>query len=122
MGVSAGNRLVEIGFISNLNLKASNGIQFAGLANVVGSNAFINFTLSEERKLIHDGFESNFAGIQFAGFLNYVRNNLRGIQLSGGVAIAGIGNSAGVNAKGIQLAGIYNYANEGMGGFQIPGI
>src|SRR4051812_24810193 len=40
-GLSAGNRFMEVGGISNLNLKAANGIQIAGLANVVGSNAFI---------------------------------------------------------------------------------
>lgn len=131
-GLSAGNRFIEVGVISNLNLKASNGIQFAGLANVVGSNAFINLTLSEERKLIHDGFESNYQGIQVAGFLNYVRTNGKGLQISGGfnvtgfdfngIAIAGFGNSAGINAVGLQLAGLYNYANEGMGGFQISSL
>src|SRR5436190_4039715 len=36
-GLSAGNKILEIGLISNLNLKSSTGIQLAGIANVIGS-------------------------------------------------------------------------------------
>src|SRR5688572_21953071 len=48
-GFSAGNRILELGLISNANTKTSRGIQLAGLANVIGANAFLNLTLSEER-------------------------------------------------------------------------
>lgn len=128
-GLSAGNNVLEIGFISNLNLKKSNGIQLAGLANVIGSNAFVNLTLYEERELLKEGFESNFKGIQAAGFLNYVRTHFTGIQLGGamnnvgfdfrGFQLAGVGNGAGGNSVGIQLAGFYNITKESMSGFQI---
>src|SRR5690349_19151028 len=128
-GLSAGSRLVEVGLLTNLNLKKSNGIQLAGLSNVIGSNAFVNLTLSEERALIAEGFESSFKGIQGAGFMNYVRNNFNGIQLSGlfnvvgvdvkGFQFAGIGNGVRGSTSGVQLAGLYNASKENMGGFQV---
>ncbi|MBA4056426.1 MAG: hypothetical protein C0490_17050, partial [Marivirga sp.] len=129
-GLSAGNRVLELGFITNSNFKTTTGIQIAGLANIVGTNAFINLTLSEERTLINtEDFEVNRKGIQLAGFLNYVLNHATGIQLSGGFNVvgnnfkgfqlAGIGNSAGENMIGVQLGGLYNLAKESVGGFQI---
>jgi hypothetical protein len=127
-GVSAGNRILEIGLISNVNLKASTGIQVAGLANIVGANAFINLTQYEERDLLQDGFESNMTGIQLASIVNYVRTHVSGIQIATvnavgldfkGAQLAGIGNSAGGHTIGFQLAGLYNVAHESMAGVQI---
>ena len=128
-GFSAGNGVLEVGLISNGNIKSTTGIQISGLANIIGPNAFVNLTLSEERALIHDGFEANMKGIQLAGFLNYVLNNSNGIQFSGGlnvvgddfngVQFAGLGNSAGGTTVGLQLAGFYNISQESVGGFQI---
>ena len=39
-GLSATNRVLEVGAISNLNIYGANGIQLAGLANIVGANAY----------------------------------------------------------------------------------
>jgi hypothetical protein len=131
-GTSAGSQLLEIGLLTNNNFKKSNGIQFGGLANIIGANAFVNLTLSEERTLIHDDFRCNFQGIQISGLLNYVLDHAKGIQLSGGlnhagrdfegVQIAGIGNSSGGTSIGFHLAGLYNMAHESVGGFQIAGL
>lgn len=136
-GLSAGNKFLELSPISNVNLKRSTGIQVAGLANIVGANAFVNLTVSEERTMINkEDFESNFQGIQFAGFLNYVRDHAGGIQLAGllnvvggdlkGVQIAGIGNSSGNGtngySEGFQLAGFYNISKEAIAGFQISSL
>ncbi len=133
-GLSAGNKILEVGGITNVNIKRATGIQIAGLANIIGTNAFLNLSESEERTLIiKDDFESNNKGIQLAGFLNYVRNHSTGIQLAGvfnvvggdfkGVQIAGIGNSTGNNtngySSGLQLAGLYNISKEAIGGFQV---
>lgn len=128
-GASAGNRLLEVGLISNTNFKKTNGIQLAGLGNVIGANAFLNLTLSEERALIHGDFECNFQGIQFAGILNYVFDHAKGIQLSGGLNVvgrsfkgfqlAGIGNAAGETSQGVHVAGVFNVANESVAGIQI---
>ncbi len=132
-GLSAGNRILELGLITNANMKTTTGIQVAGLANILGTNAFINLTLSEERTLINtEDFEVNRKGIQIAGFLNYVLNHTSGIQVSGGfnvtgnnfrgLQLAGIGNSAGETTVGLQLAGIYNLSKESVGGFQISAL
>ncbi len=136
-GLSAGNQILEVGAITNVNIKSATGIQLAGLANIVGTNAFINLSETEEKTLIiTDDFESNSKGIQIAGFLNYVRNHSTGIQLAGifnvvggdlkGVQIAGIGNSSGNGTNGysagLQLAGLYNISKEAIGGFQVSGL
>ncbi len=133
-GLSAGNRYLELGAISNVNLKSTTGIQLAGLANIVGANAFVNLTTFEERELINDQkFESNVQGIQAAGLLNYVRDHAYGIQIAGllnvvggdirGFQLAGIGNSSGNGtngySEGVQIAGLYNLAGESIAGFQI---
>lgn len=132
-GLSAGNRLIEVGGISNVNLKEANGIQVAGLANIVGANAFVNLSLSEERTLIlKEDYESNYIGIQAAGMLNFVRDHATGIQTSGllnvvgwdfhGVQVSGVGNSAGGHTGGLQLAGFYNIGNRSMTGFQVSSV
>jgi hypothetical protein len=136
-GLSAGNKFLELSPISNVNLKRSTGIQFAGLANVVGANAFVNLTVYEERNMINkEDFESNFQGIQVAGLINYVRDHAGGIQLAGllnvvggdlkGVQIAGIGNSSGNGtngySQGFQLATLYNISKEAIAGFQISAL
>lgn len=131
-GLSAGNRIFELGLISNTALNSVTGIQIAGLANIVGTNSFLNLTISEQRELEHAGFESNHQGIQVAGFLNYVRMNSKGAQVSlafnivgldfKGFQFAGLGNSSGNYAQGFQLAGLYNLAEEGMGGIQLSAL
>ena len=136
-GLSAGNQILEVGAITNVNIKNATGIQLAGLANIIGTNAFINLSETEERTLIiTDDFESNNKGIQVAGFLNYVRNHSTGIQFAGvfnvvggdfrGVQVAGIGNSSGNNTNGysagLQLAGLYNISKEAIGGFQVSSL
>lgn len=135
-GLSAGNRILEISPITNVNLKSSTGIHLAGLANIIGTNAFINLSMAEERELIKGDFESNGKGIQVAGFLNYVRNHSSGIQLAGvlnavggdfkGIQIAGIGNSGGNStngfSEGLQLSGIYNISRQSIAGFQLTGF
>ena len=128
-GLSAGNEWFEIGGISNLNTVGSTGIQIAGLANVVGTNSFVNLTLAEERALKKDGFTSDFHGIQFSGVLNYARNNANGIRITGGLnmnngaaegfQLAGLGNMVGQTMYGAQISGLYNIAIKGISGAQI---
>jgi len=137
-GLSAGNKFLEVGTISNINLKKANGIQVAGLANVVGANAFVNLTDSEKRTRYVNEEEvvSNFQGIQVAGMINYVRDHAGGIQLAGllnvvggdlkGIQVAGIGNSSGnstlTHSEGFQLAGFYNISQRSIAGFQVSSL
>ncbi len=129
-GIAAGSRHLEIGGISNLSLKYSAGIQIAGFANVVGSNAFINLSLREERELINDEeFRSYFKGLQVAGLVNFVRDDVWGTQLTGGfnvtnrsmigLQVAGIGNTVNQHLSGVQFAGLYNIAYSSVVGIQI---
>ncbi len=55
-GLSAGNHILEISPITNVNVKSSTGIHLAGLANIIGANAFINLSMAEEWELIKRGF------------------------------------------------------------------
>jgi hypothetical protein len=131
-GLSGGNTVLEIGLITNANINSTTGIQLAGLANIIGTNAFLNMSTTEEWQQINDGYESNSKGIQVAGLLNYVRTHATGIQVSGGinvvgrdfngVQVSGIGNSAGGYAIGLQLASLYNVAHEFMVGVQIAPV
>lgn len=124
-GISAGNHYFELGGISNLNTISAGGLQIAGLANVIGSNSFLNLTLKERRAVIKEGFSSDFKGIQFSGLMNFVRNNVQGIQLTGGFNVnngnafvlqfAGIGNTVAGGHSGIQVAGLYNTTIKGSG-------
>jgi hypothetical protein len=130
-GLSAGNRIFELGLISNAELNSVSGIQMGGLANIVGANTFLNLSIAGERELEQAGFESNQKGIQLAGLINYVRINSKGIQISSGfnsvgydftgVQLAGLGNRSG-QAQGFQIAGFYNVAEDGMGGVQISSL
>jgi len=128
-GLSGFNRFLEIGLITNSNIHGTTGIQLAGMANIIGTNAFLNMTQTEEWKMINDGYESNTQGIQVAGLLNYVRTHVTGIQVAGalnvvgrdfnGVQVAGVGNSSAGYAIGFQGAGFYNIAHQFMMGVQI---
>jgi hypothetical protein len=129
-GLSAGNKVLELGLITNSNMKGSTGIQIAGLANIIGANSFLNLSLAEERTLLNtEDFQVNSKGIQLSGLLNYVLNHASGIQVTVGLnavgndfkgfQLAGIGNSAGGNTVGMQLAGFYNITDKSIGGFQI---
>ncbi len=128
-GLSGFNRFLEIGLITNSNIHGTTGIQLAGMANIIGTNAFLNMTQTEEWKMINDGYESNTQGIQVAGLLNYVRTHVTGIQVAGalnvvgrdfnGVQVAGVGNSSAGYAIGFQGAGFYNIAHQFMIGVQI---
>lgn len=131
-GISAGNGIFEVGAITNKNIQGVTGIQLAGLANIVGANAFMNLSVPEQRMLTNNGFRSNQQGIQFAGIMNYVRNNSAGIQLAGGfnvtgdnskgVQIAGLGNTAGGDSEGLQLSSLFNISRSSMAGFQVSGL
>ena len=127
--LAAANRYFQFAGISTLNLQYVTGIQIAGIANVVGSNTYINMSLGEERAMMREGVESNMTGIQVAGLLNVVRDNMRGWQMSGGVnfvhddayalQMAGIANMVGGTLVGVQIAGLTNSALKGSSGVQL---
>lgn len=131
-GYSAGNKILEFGLLTNSNRFNLTGLQFAGLANIVGANAYSNLTTSEERTLINSGFECSSHGIQVGGLLNYVRDNAKGAQVSAGLNVVGrsmegvqvalLGNAAGDRMDGLQLSGLFNLAHESAAGFQFSSL
>lgn len=131
-GLSAGNRIFELGLISNVNLYGANGIQIAGLANIVGANAFANLTDDERRTARREGFAADTHALQLAGFMNFVTDNAKGFQIAGGFNIAGenmeglqlslIGNAAGGTVLGSQISMLYNISGKSTTGIQISGL
>lgn len=130
-GLSAGNRIVEIG-TSNNNSQGIRGVQIAALTNLVGLKTFSEHSRTEKWALINSGFRVNASGLQAAGVANYVRNHFYGLQLAGafnsaadsvkGVQFAGIGNTAGRDVDGAQISGIFNIGDATMAGFQISSV
>src|SRR5688572_9116790 len=128
-GYSAANYMFEIGGISNLNENETRGLQFAGLVNVTGGNAFKGMQWKEADKKKREGFEANLSGAQFSGIANIVVNNVFGWQTSGGVnlakgslqgfQLAGISNTVYKYSFAVQLAGVYNVSVESMDGVQV---
>lgn len=131
-GYSYANRVLEIGLISNLNEKETHGMQFAGLANVTGANAFAGLDKEEIQKKLRQGYEMNLSGAQFAGLANVVALNVFGMQASGGVNLAkgallgfqaaGVSNTVLQYSFGAQLAGLYNVSTQSMTGAQVSGL
>jgi hypothetical protein len=128
-GLSAGNRILEVGVISNASTFRVTGIQIAGIANVVGTNSFLVEPDEKLRSRDEEKFTAKFHGLQFAGVINYVNESATGLQFSGminatrkevkGMQLSGIGNTAGGPTNGVQLAGLYNLSGETMSGVQV---
>lgn len=131
-GYASASYLLEIAGISNLNVAETRGLQFAGLANITGANAFAGMSPKEVDKLVRDGFEPNLSGIQVSGLTNVVLNNVFGAQLTGGVNVAGgamqglqisgIGNMVTKYSFGIQIAGVFNMSVGSMDGLQLSSL
>ena len=130
-GYSAGNYLLEIGGLSNLNVMETRGLQFAGLTNITGANAYVGLTSKEIVKQDID-YAKNLTGLQFSGLLNYVHNTVYGGQFTGGmntakgalwgVQIAGVYNMVKKYTTGVQIAGLYNISMQRMDGIQIASL
>ncbi len=131
-GYSLGNKGIEIGGISNLNVEITRGFQFAGLVNLTGGNAFAGMNNKEVQSKKLGGFEANLIGGQFAGILNLVENNVFGAQFSGlanisrnalfGLQIAGLSNTVKKFTFGVQIAGLSNSTVGAIDGIQISSL
>lgn len=115
-----------------MNIRSSSGIQIAGLANIVGSNSFVNLTRLEEKELKESGVTAELKGFQFSGILNFVREDVTGAQFTGGFNLnqndvygaqfAGISNLSGGHVAGVQISGIMNLAKKSIAGIQIASM
>lgn len=128
-GYSASNSVLEIAMISNLNTNRTGGLQFAGLANLTGANAFAGLQPKEKDAKLRSGFEANLVGAQFSGVTNVVITNVFGSQITGGVnlvkgalmgfQLAGVSNVVHKYSFGVQVAGISNASQQSMDGVQV---
>jgi len=105
----------------------ANGIQAAGLFNLVGNNA-----KALQLAGVTNVTGGNFTGLSLSGMVNVVGNEARGVMGTGliniigahqqGIAVAGLLNITGGNTNGIQLSGIGNIASAKANGLQMSGI
>lgn len=131
-GYSSANYILEIGGISNLNVNETRGLQFAGIANITGANAYEGMQLKEIDLKVKSGFEANLSGAQFSGVTNIVLKNAFGWQTTGGMnvvkgafvglQVAGISNTVLKYSFAVQLAGVWNVSAESMNGVQVSGL
>ena len=128
-GYSASNLLLEIATLSNLNINHTIGLQFAGLCNITGANAFAGMTKKEREQKINSGFSSYLNGIQVSGLTNLLLGDANGSQFTGGMNIvkghllgmqlAGFGNVVYKFSFGVQAAGMFNVSMASMSGVQL---
>lgn len=119
---SSTNRLNGLGVnvIGSTVRRGVNGVQVAGLFNLVGTSA--KGTI----------LEGNMNGLQVAGIANINGDNMRGVSLSGLVGIAGdhtqgmvcsgLANITGNYSQGIVLGGLLNVTGDESAGFHVAGL
>ena len=105
-GHAYANNILSIAGISHFQVQRSQGINIAGVGNILGGFPFLK------------GYQSldslaEIGGIQIAGFINGVNGGGFGGQLSGGF------NLINKSFNGIQITGIHNDVNKALSGGQI---
>ncbi|MBK8500296.1 MAG: hypothetical protein IPL52_16120 [Flavobacteriales bacterium] len=132
---------LEVGVGANIERNYVKGVQFAGLANLVGGDTKgaqisggINHTMRSLEGLQIAGFGNTvwdtLSGVQIAGGANVVKGGMRGTQISGGCNVAtnnvdGVQVSGGANVavrdvRKTQVAGAINYGRN-VSGAQVAG-
>jgi len=127
IGYSKGVNGFELASLMNFDKNEVQGIQIAGLTNVVGGKV----TGLQAAGLFNIDLK-NVNATQIAGIANVVHGNTIGLQTSGifntnigkldGSQIAGIANTTTKQFTGLQLAGIINLNTSTTNGIQTAGI
>lgn len=110
-GYTAGLNGVELGGVINIDKRKVEGLQAAGIANVVGGPVK-GVQLAGSHNIVLDSVH----GLQAAGVGNFNKGKLKGIQL------AGIMNKVSDSVEGMQAAGIINIAKKQTKGLQLSGV
>lgn len=130
-GLSAGNEIIEVGLLTNVNIVKTTGIQISSLGNIVAANKLLNPIIDLEKgKSTKDKECLAFNGIQLSGLLNFIGDKGKGIQISAvsnvvrgyfeGFQMSGLGNSVGGEyLSGIQIASLYNLTDGDVSGWQV---
>ncbi len=112
-GNQGGTYWLELSGLSSAILEQANGIQIAGLTNLVGVNYYQGLTLKEIIKAEKSGDFPELKGIQISGLMNYVRGYATGAQLSLGM------NISKKTMTGAQIGGVLNYSTSLLTGVQL---
>ena len=110
-GYTAGLNGVELGGVINIDKKKVQGLQAAGVANVVGGPVK-GVQLAGSHNIVLDSVQ----GLQAAGIGNFNKGKLKGVQL------AGVMNKVSDSVEGMQAAGIINIAKGQVKGLQLAGV
>ncbi len=112
-GYQRGVYYFEFSGLSSANVQQVNGIQIAGLTNMVGVDYYQGMNPKEVIIAENSGDVPFLNGIQVSGLMNYVRGNSAGAQLSVGV------NMSKYMMTGTQISGLINYSSKLMTGLQL---
>lgn len=112
-GYQRGTYWLEISGLSSATVEQANGIQIAGLTNLVGVDFYRDLSLREKIKAENSGVVPVLRGIQISGLMNYVRGYSSGAQLSLGM------NISKKTMTGAQIGGVLNYSTNLLTGVQL---
>ena len=105
-GHAYANNILSIAGISHYQIQRSQGINIAGIGNIVGAYPFLLDRMARDST-------AEFGAIQIAGLINGVNGSGFGGQLSGGF------NLVTGTMDGLQIAGIHNDVEKAFSGGQI---
>lgn len=112
-GYQRGTYWFELSGLSSTTIAQANGIQIAGLANLVGIDYYQGLTPKEIIKAENSGDFPVLKGIQISGLMNYVRGYSTGGQISLGM------NISKDAMTGAQIGGLLNYSYRLLTGVQL---
>jgi hypothetical protein len=112
-GYQRGNYYMGISGLSSSNIEQANGIQIAGLVNMVGVDYYQGLTSKEVIKAESSGEEPFLRGIQVSSLMNFVRGHSTGAQISPGM------NISKSYTDGAQIGGLLNYSGKLLSGAQL---
>ncbi|MEO0331208.1 MAG: hypothetical protein AAF223_05915, partial [Bacteroidota bacterium] len=115
-GYQRGNYWFQLSGISSATIEQANGIQIAGLANIVGLDYYRGLSPKAILKAEKEGDTPFLNGIQFSSLMNYVRGRASGGQMALGA------NIAKKSMTGAQLGGLLNYSGGLLLGVQLGSL
>lgn len=112
-GYQRGNYWLGISGLSSTNIEQANGLQIAGLVNMVGVDYYQGLSPKEVIKAENSGEIPFFRGIQVSSLMNFVRGHSTGAQITLGM------NISKSYMDGAQTGGLLNYSSKLMSGAQL---
>lgn len=115
-GYQRGNYWFQLSGISSATIEQANGIQIAGLANIVGVDYYRGLSPQAILKAEKEGDTPFLNGLQFSSLMNYVRGRASGGQM------ALVANIAKKSTTGAQIGGMLNYSGGLLIGVQLGSV